>query len=116
MKVLKYNPGFEAQNRNVLNGARSIRLDDVLQVGLKERPFVDLDAVVSFKHGCVVRLIGISLLLQRFDIVEAILTEPKGGHELVVVARGNQALIDESGMKIEWQNVVIFRRVGKKTE
>ena len=55
--TLEFNPGFEAQNRRILNGAGSIGLDDVLQVGLKERPFVDLDAVVNFKHGCVVRLV-----------------------------------------------------------
>ena len=33
-----------------------------LQVGLKECPFVNLDAVVNFEHGCIVRLIDISLL------------------------------------------------------
>jgi hypothetical protein len=65
----------ECQFRNpepgVLNGARSVGLDDVLQAGLKECPFVDLDAVFNFEHGCVVRLIDRSSFLQGFDIVEA---------------------------------------------
>ena len=94
LRILEYDTGFEAQNRRVLNGTGSIGLDNVLQVGLKERPFVDLDAVVNFKNGRVVRLIDISFLLQGFDIVEL--------YELVVVAHGNQALIDEGQWCSDW--------------
>ena len=102
-------PVFEAEDRGILNGASSVGLNDVLHVGLKERPLVDLDAVVNFEHSSVVRLIDVSSLLQGFDILEAILTEPEGDHQLVVVTRRNQAFVDQSGMKIERQNVVVFR-------
>lgn len=70
-----------------------------MQVGLKECPFVVLDAVANFEHGRVVRLIDRSSFLQGFDIVGAVL-----------------ALIDETCMKIEGQDVVVFWRVSKETK
>jgi hypothetical protein len=66
-----------------LMAPRPIWLDDVLQIGLKEGPFVSLDSVVDFKHGGRVRLIDIPLLLEGSDIRDAVLAKSEDGHKLI---------------------------------
>ena len=53
-------------------------------------------------------------LLQRFDVVQAVLAESKYGHQLIVIPGGDQAFIDEPGVKIERQDVVVVWSVSKE--
>ena len=64
--------GHEAEDRGIFNGACSVGLNDVLDVGLKIGPLVDLQPVVDFQHTGVVRLIDVASLLQRLDVIEAV--------------------------------------------
>ena len=100
--------GHEAEDRGILNGAGSVGLDDVLNVGLEIGPLVDLQAVVDFQHTRVVGLIDGASLLQRLDVVEAVLAKAESCHQVVFVARRDQPFVNEARMKIKRQNVVVL--------
>ena len=107
---------LEAEDCGIGDGASSVGLDDVLHERLKERPLVDLDAVVPLEDDRVVWLIDPAAVLKVFDIREAILAVADREHQLVLVTGGNEAFVVQPHMKIERKNVVILRSEGKQAE
>src|ERR1700752_348458 len=107
--ALEDHTQLEAKDGRVLDQAGAIGPDDILDNRLGVEPLVHLDAVVKLEHG-LVDLGGASSFRVGDLLVEAVIAVGKGHPKLVLIAARNEPLVNQTGLEVEGQGIVVLRR------
>ena len=102
------NAQLEPENSGVLDQSGAVWSNNVLKHRLSIEPLVHLDAIIELEDRFV-DLRRPSPFLVRDLFVLAVVAICEGDAYLVLISTRDQSLINQAGVEIEWQWIIILR-------